>query len=181
MELNNYPVFTPPESLASKSHRDWTKKEAQSYFDWLMRCIDERVATLLDVLGVQHEEDMDARGLIAETGERAAQALRDPACSESAADGTPVLTNIGYSIAADVGLLVAMQVRRAAGDKVRWEIVRKPKSDVSYNLPVLTGFGLDTYDPVGVSVADAVAVLAGRRSSNAWVKVFDSCIADAAK
>jgi len=64
---------------------------------------------------------------------------------------------------------------------VRWEIVRKPKSDVSYNLPVLAGFGCDIYDPVGVSVADAAALLEGRRCSDAWVKVFDSCIADANK
>ncbi len=181
MELKNYPIFAPPEPLASKSHRKWTKKEAQSYFDWLMGCLDPRIAGLLGVLDIEHAEDADDRGLIAEAGERAVRALRDPICSESSADGTPILTNIGYSLAADIGLLVARQVCRVVGDKLRWEIVRKPKSDVSYNLPVLAGFGWDTYDPVGVSVADAAAVLAGRRSSDAWVKVFDSCIADAKK
>jgi hypothetical protein len=33
MTLMEYPLFSPPEALASKSHRDWSKKEAQSYFD----------------------------------------------------------------------------------------------------------------------------------------------------
>lgn len=181
MELKNYPIFSPPETLASKSHRDWTKKEAQSYCDWLMNCLDERVAGLLKTLDIQHTEGVDARSLIAEAGQRAVQTLKTPVCSESSADGTPALTNIGYSLAADVGLLVAKQVCRTVGDKVRWEIVRKPRSDVSYNLPVLAGFGWDTYDPVGVSVADAAAVLTGQCSSDAWVKVFDSCIADVKK
>jgi len=92
-----------------------------------------------------------------------------------------MLTNIGYSLAADIGLLTARQVCSAVGEKVRWEIVKRPRSDVSYNLPVLKGFGRDSYDPVGVSVADAVAVLSGRRSPDVWVKVFDSCVADALK
>jgi hypothetical protein len=181
MELKSYPIFAPPITLASKPHREWTKKEAQSYFDWLTGCLDARVTALLDFVGIQNSENIDARDLLAQVGERVAQVLRDPACSETASDGTPVLTGIGYALAADLGLLTARQVCRIVGHKARWELVRKPKSDVSYNLPVLVGFGSDTYDPVGVSIADAIAVLAGRRSWDAWVKVFDSCIADARK
>lgn len=184
MDLRNYPSFSPPESLASKSHRDWSRKEAQSYFDWLMGCLDERVATVLRFVGIQYAERVDPRDLLSQAGAWADRALRDPACSKSSGSGMgsiPVLTNIGYSVAADLGLLTATQIVRTVGDKVHWEIVRKPKSDVSYNLPVLAGFGRDTYDPIGVSVADAAAVLAGRRYSDVWARVFDSCIADAKK
>ncbi|WP_428266020.1 hypothetical protein [Haliangium sp.] len=179
MEPKSYPLFEPPEAIAAKSHRDWSKKEAQRYFAWLIGCLEQRVAGLLDFLGIERAERMDARELLAEVGDRAALALENPACSETGRDGEPVLTNMGYSLAADIGLLTAKLIQSVVGDRVKWEIVRKPKSDVSYNLPVLTGIGWDTYDPVGVSIADAVAVLAGRRSSDAWVKVFDSCVADA--
>ena len=34
-EMTEYPLFTPPESLAVKGTKNWTKLEAQAYFDWL--------------------------------------------------------------------------------------------------------------------------------------------------
>ncbi|GAB4562904.1 MAG: hypothetical protein Tsb0020_11630 [Haliangiales bacterium] len=179
MEPKTYQLFAPPEEIASKPHRDWSKKEAQRYFAWLTECLEQRVAGLFDFLGIAQAKPMGARELLADVGTRAAKALADPAYSKMGKDGEPVLTNLGYSLAADIGLLTAKLILDVVGDQVKWDILRKPKSDVSYNLPVLTGIGWDTYDPVGVSVADAAAVLAGRRTSDAWVKVFDSCVADA--
>lgn len=48
-----------------------------------------------------------------------------------------------------MGLLTAeFLVERGAG-KVRWSVMRRPRSDMSYNLPVLEGFGKLTLDPGG--------------------------------
>ena len=179
METKPYPLFVPPDAVVAKSHREWSKKEAQIYFDWLTGCLDQRVTNLLDFFGVSDSATSSARDLLVCVGEHVAQTLEDPKYSEVALDGTRVLTNMGYALAADMGLLTAKLLRDALSDTIQWEILRKPKSDVSYNLPILSGFGWDTYDPVGVSIADAVAVLASRREPDVWAKVFDACIADA--
>lgn len=44
---------------------------------------------------------------------------------------------------------------------------------MSYNLPVLTGFGKLILDPIGGSVAEATGVLTGLRGSDAWDKILD--------
>jgi hypothetical protein len=70
--------------------------------------------------------------------------------------------------------LTAKLLLRASAGRLRWEVVRKPKSDISYNLPVLAGFSNNlTLDPVGGSVAEATAVLVGRRSGDAWARILD--------
>ena len=51
----------------------------------------------------------------------------------------PKLTNVGYAVAADMGLLVAKLLLEACRPKVEWMLVTKPKRDSSYHLPVLTG------------------------------------------
>lgn len=74
-------------------------------------------------------------------------------------------------MAADMGLLGA----RFLEDRyphLRWSIVRKPKSDISVNLPVLIGFGVVPLDPILVSINTAHGMLAGNRKGDAWLKVF---------
>lgn len=178
IHLTNYPLFAPPGALASKSHREWTVREAKQYFEWLLAHIDERATWLLSLIGIRDSEEREPRQLLLDASQRVCTLLADPECSQQHAGSAPVLTNVGYSLAADLGLLTAKQIQRASNFSFKWEIVRKPTRDVSYNLPVLR-IGLDTYDPVGVSISDALAVLAGRRTTDAWTKVFDSCVTDA--
>jgi len=181
MNANHYPLFIPPEPMATKPHRDWSKNEAQLYSDWLMESIDERVEALLKFFGISESAMRSPRSLLLHLGERVAETLEDPDYSGVTADGKRVLTNHGHALAADMGLLIAKLLRNTVGDALRWTIVRKPKRHVSYNSPVLVGFGADwdTYDPIGVSIANAHSILVSRRSPDVWVTVFDSCVSDA--
>jgi len=74
----------------------------------------------------------------------------------------PELTNAGYSLAADAGLLFARALLRHHPG-VRWDIVRKPKRDMAFQLPVLVGLGPVYLDAVGGSIADFQATLRGER------------------
>ena len=179
MSTKPYPLFTPPASIAAKSHRDWSKKEAQAYLEWLASSMGGRIAALLVFFDIDEDAMKNPQRLLRRLGERVAQLLEDPSYCTITEEGTHALTSMGHALAADMGLLTARLLQDTLGDSVRWHIQRKPKSDISYNLPVLIGVGPDTYDPVGVSIADAVAILAGRRGPDVWVTLFDACVADA--
>jgi hypothetical protein len=84
----------------------------------------------------------------------------------------PALTNEGYSLAADAGLLLADLLQSATD--VTWQIVRRPKSDASYNLPVLAGFsnGL-TLDPIGGSIGAARGLIKQICDAGEWSRIYD--------
>lgn len=72
-----------------------------------------------------------------------------------------------------MGLLLAT-ILQQENPGLMWDIVRKPKSDWSYNNPVLVGFcdGVP-FDPVQISISQAFSVLAGTKDGTAWRQVFD--------
>lgn len=161
----DYPHFIPPDELSSSEPRCWAKKQADSYFKWLMSVKEQRVEALLRFLGetMPHHEVEEA---LAALGHKAAKALK--ADKDSSKDK---LTNRGYALAADMGLLVAALLVEAS-TSIQWTILRKPKSDLSYNLPVLTGFGAVTLDPIGGSIAEAFAIMRGDRTGGIWQEIY---------
>ena len=50
------------------------------------------------------------------------------------------LTDAGYALAADMGLVVSKFHLAEGHEALTWDIVTKPKIDVAYHLPVLAGF-----------------------------------------
>ena len=162
----NYPTFVPPGELSITDRTVWTRSQADEYFDWLMRVKDDRVHRMLERLDATIV-DADAELSLGTLGRKIASTLRTAEfCANSK------LTNQGYALAADAGLLVAEFLVQDFAE-VHWEIRRKPKRDISYNLPVLMGFqsGL-SFDPVGGSVAEAQAWIAGRRDADRWVAIY---------
>lgn len=172
MSERAYPLFVPPEHLAAKPHRQWTKKEATEYFNWLTKSQSVRVASLLCYLGL--EERRRDRDLLLEAGRQLAARVGFHPFSFETDNGSRALTNEGYAIAGDMGLLLAEVLIDAVGGAVAWELLRTPKSDMSYNTPVLTGFGKMHLDPVGGSIGEARGILMGVRGPGAWVKTFDA-------
>jgi hypothetical protein len=69
-------------------------------------------------------------------------------------------------------LLVAKLLLEKCGNQIDWKTIRKPKSDLSYNLPVLEGFKNTYLDPVGGSTAEASAILRGQRNENVWKDMY---------
>lgn len=160
-----YPLFIPPDNLGFRTPSQWSRSEATAYAAWLRSSIPERIQRLIRYFGL--DEASPPVSLLGPLGELLANALvREPFSK----DGR--LTNQGHAVAADMGLLLAtalLQEHPGLG----WDIVRKPKSDVSYNRPTLVGFGAVGLDPIHVSTMQAFGVLRGTKDGTAWWRIFD--------
>lgn len=173
--LINYPLFLPPQSLAEKPPKEWSKSEAQAYHDWLLGQVGPRTAYLIDFLKLRNISEPEA--LLHEAQEKFEALLREEEELSTSSPTGKRLSNTGYAIAADLGLLVARLLVEHTHGRVSWSIVKRPKSDISFNLPVLQGFGDIPYDPIRVSIADALWILKGNQKPDAWVKVFKYVLA----
>jgi hypothetical protein len=166
MKPEPYPLFVPPTHLAEKGVKAWTKSEAEEYAKWVQAGLQQRVADMLAFLDVT--DDDDPRRVLSAAGTGVAQLLQGEPFSRAGR-----LTDLGRALAADMGLLAARFLLHNAPE-IRWHVVRRPKSDMSYNLPVLRGFrnGLPL-DPVGGSIAEAAGLLRGNKGPDAWLRIYD--------
>lgn len=164
----DYPLFAPPEHLAAKQAKQWSKKEAQEYKDWLMSVIDCRVDFLINFLGVSKVRNIE--NLLDKCGNVVAELLWTEDFSEKTNDSLQ-LNNRGYALAADMGLLVAKSLLKFGNDKIYWNILKKPKTELSYNLPVLEGFSACHLDPIGGSIAEATSIFDGE-GGGIWKEMF---------
>jgi hypothetical protein len=171
MDNKHYPLFVPPSEVAEKSHRQWSKKEARIYFDWLMRVAPDRIRELIDFLGFAGREP--DRRLLSDLGKEVALLLVTDDFSWASGGSSRTLSDRGHALAADMGLLTAQVLLEKSAPAVRWMILEKPRSDMSFNLPVLSGFGDLVLDPIGGSIAESTGVLMGRRDSRVWLGIFD--------
>lgn len=171
--LPRYPAYEPGGNLASAVASDWTEAEARRYLVWQTNVLDVRVRALLDFLGV--EDAGPPRELLLTAGQRAALALKRHSASTSGEEG-PTLTAEGLALAADMGLLVARELLRSSRGQLRWEVLRKPRTAAAFNLPVLVGDGKPFLEPLRASIANAHAVVAGRRDGGIWARMFSERI-----
>lgn len=178
IDLTGYPLFAPPANLAEKPRATWSPGDARRYFDWLMSVKDERADQVARVLGLdpggQAEDVLQAAGEplaallpregVSTEGHTVRTVLRG---HDIETDTGPLLTTLGYALAADLGLLMARFLERARPD-LEWAVVDRPKSDVDYRLPALQPFGPVHIDPIRISANLALGVLDGRRPPSAW-------------
>lgn len=151
-----------------KPTREWSRAEADDYRDWLLRTLDVRVDGLLCSLDVSPA----APELLRTAGAAVATRLSESEFVHTLG-GQTTLTDAGRALAADMGLLTARLLLELGRGRVRWEVMRRPRSDLAFNLPVIVGFrDGNHFDPVGGSIAEACGILAGRRSGDAWAKAY---------
>uniref|UniRef100_UPI00402BD281 hypothetical protein n=1 Tax=Methylomonas sp. PHL2-19 TaxID=3438878 RepID=UPI00402BD281 len=165
-----YPVFAPPIELAEKQPREWSKAEAEAYFKWFLANFDSRVNGVLDFLKLNDQDPPNI--LLFNAQEKLEELLLNEQFVTSLPAGRK-LTNKGYAVAADLGLLVARLLLEHGQGKVAWNILKKPKTDQSYNLPILIGFGEIHFDPIAWSIGDASWLAQGNKKHGAWVKGFE--------
>ena len=53
------------------------------------------------------------------------------------------------------------------------EIGGRPKSWVAYNRPILTGGGINSFDPIGASIGNSFGVLRGERDASIWARMYE--------
>lgn len=166
MEPDEYPMLIPPGHLSQTPVKAWSKGEADEYAAWLQSSLEDRTGNLLSFLRLSSDGSPDE--VLEAAGRAVAGHLRS---GPPFSDGT-TLSDRGRALAADLGLLSAMLLLRDA-PVIRWQVVRRPKSDMSYNLPVLVGFtnGLHL-DPVGGSIAEASGLLRGNKGPDAWKRIY---------
>ena len=170
MTSDHYLPFVPPDHLANKERANWNQKEAKEYRDWLLSVQQARVEELLRRLDAPRAGKPAAH--LDMLGSKVADLLGKSPFSEDSSGGRK-LTKLGYALAADMGLLIAQYLLSVRPEKLKWEIVRKPKSELSYNLPVIAGFSNNYLDPIGGSIAEASAILRGQRGPDAWRKIYE--------
>lgn len=132
----------PPDRLAEKGILNWTKKEALEYFDWFMSVKDRRLQFFLSFFDITYSRDPDI--LFSQSFSKWVYHLfnnnpvltvvkKKSAPSDSSPDlkyimesepARQELTDIGYTIAADGGILYAACIIDNRPDKV-WDIAMK--------------------------------------------------------
>jgi len=91
------------------------------------------------------------------------------------------LNNTGFALAADMGLIVAHYLLEDSPTNLRWKIVHRPKSDMSYRLPVLDVKNYNHFDPIGGSIAEAQGILRGDVDFEIWSQMYTHWLEKAKK
>ncbi len=163
-----YPAFIPPHQLSMVSHRQWTSTESKLYLDWLLSVWQQRIEAFLSFVEVETQSVSQLQTI----DERVLNALSKAEFRIAVSTGYH-LSESGRSISADFGLCFASLLIAASHNTIQWDIVRKPKTDVSYNLPVLVGFGPIHLDPIRSSISHYNWIIAGNPPKNSWKQAFD--------
>jgi hypothetical protein len=142
--------------------------EAHAYFEWFVAQVEPRSLALLERVG--EAADGSPAVVLPRVGAKLATLVRQAPFSVAMQNG-PELTNAGYALAADAALLLARALMRDHPN-VKWEIVRKPKRDMAFRLPVLVGPGPVYLDVVGGSIADFQATLRAEGGPRVLVEGF---------
>jgi hypothetical protein len=179
----DYRLFEPPDKLVERGVRNWTPHEADEFFAWLMEVAPNRVRQLRRLLKISPSADPVEE--LRAVGERLVPMLGDDEFSElgrpeiATLRGNEVIvpagrqvTTLGYAVLADVGLLLATRLIEKL--PVEWSVLRKPKSAVFINRPVLTGFDRGLHiDPIQMSVNLGHRVLRGEEDAGAWARAYE--------
>jgi hypothetical protein len=182
MSVTSYPLFVPPDNLAAKSIASWSVADANRYREWLLGSMPGRIAVLKSTLSLP--AGGTAESILVDAGRKMVALLSEPAAStpgrrevadlrghEITYDTGPLLSIHGYAIAADVGLLMAELLTDRYD--LHWDVVRRPKRDIAYNLPALFGFGSCLHmEPVHISNVAALGVLDGSADETRWSGIY---------
>ena len=147
-KIASYPLFAPPEDLATKPTSSWSPSEVKRYKEWLLGSMPARINTLKSTLDLHPFGSPEST--LVDAGRKLVALLSEPDASrpgrretatlrghEISYETGPLLTVHSYAIAADVGLLMAEMLTDRYD--LHWDVVRRRKDAVAYNLPACSG------------------------------------------
>ena len=183
--IKTYPLFVPPIDLAEKGHINWTKKEARNYFEWFMSMKDTRLNFFLNFFDIQYSTDpevlfedkfskwifhlFDNNENLISVKKRVAPENASPEIKYIIERDPPrqEFNNLGYSIAADSGLLCAKIVTDNRADLV-WDIaLAGGKRYINYHKAVLKNPNNDIsteWDPIATGISNIGYAIISSRS-----------------
>ncbi len=147
----------------------WSKDEAKRYFEWLRGVMSDRTSLLLEYFGENLSSPPEV--LLIDLGEKVVQAFSSTPFVEHKMNVE--LTNAGFALAADMGLLVVRLLLSNPEVKAKWVLV-KANHHVHYNLPVLKGDSQLMLNPVTGSIAEVAYALKNKIELNAkhWLNSY---------
>ena len=189
--MRKYPLFLLPEHLGLKGRWNWDAKEAGEYREWLLGVMDGRVDQLVRLLGEprgdspsDHLMRLGAKAVPLLKREPFSKILDRPVMVTLRAGGEDrevvhkaagerELAEAGWSLAVDMGLLLAQYFLQAFPD-ASWRTVLKPKNDYNYNLPVLGGIvSYKGLEPIRLSEVVARGILDDTKGEAGWKLVYE--------
>lgn len=155
--MTSYKLLIPPQSLASTNVKAWSSKEAKLYFQWFLENKLHRIDNLHDFLNINSTVSID--DLIAKIIERQ-DVVKENFTQIDSSRNELILNNQGYAFFHDFGVFFGEQIVSLRSD-IRWGIMKLPKSDLSYNLPVIIGYeSIPKYfDPIRLSIVNWIGIL----------------------
>ncbi len=171
--MKDYPLFLLPEGVPISHSRDWTAGQAKIYFDWFLSVKDDRLNYMLTA--IDEELTKNDENDLKRIGQKVSDLLFELPFSTLDND-IHTITNKGLALAADMGILTSSLISLALPE-VRWEILKKPKSDMSFRLPVMVGLSNSRYvEPIRYSTSYARAILERESDGDIWWKLFEGCV-----
>jgi hypothetical protein len=171
--MKDYIFFKPPDEVASIKAKLWDAKQAKVYFDWFISVKDDRVEYLL----TSTDENLTGNHTIdlKRIGKKVTSFLQKPPFS-GLENGELVITNKGLALIADLSLLISKLIIERH-PQIIWKIVKRPKGDISYNLPALFEFPLVGHiELMRGSIAEAKAILRGEKTDSIWLEIYEYAI-----
>ena len=141
-----YPMYSPPIELATKLPKEWSKTEAETYYEWFLQNVDVRVNNFLIFLGL--DDKLAPVELLRCADTKLEEMLVNDERFSTAVPNGRKLTNEGYALAADWGLLLATLLLTEGKGKISWTI------------------------PIAGSIADAASTLRGNEKKSTSQNAF---------
>lgn len=173
-----YEPFAEPGPLPADRFT-WSLAQAKVYAAWVEASVEKRAAYVIELLGVNAR--LEATSQLEVAQERAQAFLEGPDFSRwEFEQATPpiqrkILTSGGESLAMDLGFLLAKLLLRDLPGVFQWTIVRKPRRDINYSLPVLA-YTLDgaprVFNPLWFAIGTCTTALSDVRQIHALADVF---------
>lgn len=135
-----------------------------------------RIQKLLEYFD-ETEEVKDHEQLLLNLGRKAANVFLLDEFSVQTGQGRG-LTDRGYALAADIGLLIGKMLIDQSGNKLKWIIIKSPRSHISFNMPAITGFRRSgafavDLDPIQTAIAQSFSLLDGTGDEKVWLGIYD--------
>ncbi|WP_156305412.1 hypothetical protein [Sphingobacterium endophyticum] len=165
-----YPLFIPPKELWGKQTIDWNYDEAKVYFKWFIEIKEDRVNNFLNIINEKrtsnHQNDLKR------IGKKVSELIQSSPFSRIENE-KKILTNEGAAIAADISLLLSEYILNKHPE-LKWGIVRKPKRDISVNLPAIMPFPRYGHlELMKDSIVSCRNILQYKENSIVWLETYN--------